>query len=65
MDVVAGGHQVDVPLVIALEGGSIAVVAPAVGFDDHLLRRPKEIDEVALDQNIADRGLHIHLAPKR
>ncbi len=65
MDVVAGGDQVDIPLVIALEGGAVAVVAPAVGFDDDLLDRPEEIDEVALDQNVADRDLRIHLTPER
>ncbi|HEX3040468.1 MAG TPA: hypothetical protein VHP56_00055 [Solirubrobacterales bacterium] len=65
MDVVAGSDQVDVPLVIALEGGTIAVMAPAVGFDDDLLGGPEEIDEMALDQDIAGRDLHVRLTPER
>ena len=64
MDGVAGGDQVDVPLMIALEGGAVAVMAPAIGFNDDLLGGPEEVDEMALDQNVADWGLHIHLTPK-
>jgi hypothetical protein len=65
MDVVTGGDQVDIPLMIALEGRTVTVVTPAVGFDDDLLGRPEEVDEVALDQHVADWNLHIHLTPER
>jgi hypothetical protein len=37
------------------------VVAPAVGFDDHLLLAPEEVDEVALDQDVDGRRWQIDL----
>ena len=49
VDVVAGSGQLDVPLVVLLEGERVAVMAPAVGFDDDLGLGPEEIDEVALN----------------
>ena len=52
MDLVAGRRQRDGALVVALEGQAIAVVAVAVGFDDHPLGRPEEVDEIALDQDV-------------
>ncbi len=52
VDVVAGGDQVDVDLMIVLESKTIAVVAIAVGFDDHPLTRPEEVDEVLGDKNV-------------
>src|SRR3982751_6891108 len=64
MDLVAGRGQIHVALVVVLEGGSVAVVAPAVGFDDHLLLRPEEVDEMPLDQDIDGRNQKADSAPE-
>ncbi len=52
VDVVAGGDQIDVNLMIVLKGGAITVVAVAVGFDYHPLARPEEVDEMLRDENV-------------
>jgi hypothetical protein len=49
MNVISGGDQIDLSLAVLLEGEGVAVVAPAVGFDDDLLFRPEEVDAVARD----------------
>ena len=44
VDPVSGLLKLHGPLVVDLEGGTIAVVSVAVGFDDHPLPGPEEID---------------------
>jgi hypothetical protein len=46
MNVIASSDEIDVGLVVVLKGQPIAVMAPTIGFHDHLLRRPKEVDEM-------------------
>src|SRR4051794_872415 len=61
MDDVAGGDQVDVPLVILLKREAIAMVAPTVGFDNHFLVGPEEVDEMPVDQDVDRWSRQIHL----
>lgn len=64
MHLVTGGDQVDVSLPVLLEGWAIAVMTPAVSFNDHLLLRPEEVDEVALGQDVDERGRKFNLPAK-
>ena len=56
MDVVASGDQIHVALVVVLKGGTIAVIGPAIGFNDDLLSGPEEVNEMSFDQNVDRRG---------
>ena len=49
---VAGSGKRNGAFVIALEGESIAVVGIAVGFDDHPLLLPEEVDEIGTDHYV-------------
>jgi hypothetical protein len=53
-DVVAEAAQLQIPVVVVLEGGRAAVVPVAVRFDDQAAVAPEEVDEVRSDP-------HVHL----
>jgi hypothetical protein len=62
---VAGGGQIDVGLVVLLEGGTVTVMAPAIGFDHDHLGGPKEIDKVPLDENVDRRRRQVRFPAER
>jgi hypothetical protein len=64
MDVVAGSDQIHVALVVILERGTVTVMGPAVSFDDDLLRRPEEVDEMPLHEDVDRWGHRILFSPK-
>jgi hypothetical protein len=64
VNVVASGDEVDIGFMIALERPGVAMEAPTVGFDNHSLSRPEEVDQVARDQDIDRRLRHLRSAPE-
>jgi hypothetical protein len=52
VDPVSGLLKLHGPLMVDLEGGTIAVVGVSIGFDDHPLLGLEEVDEEPRDQDV-------------
>lgn len=52
MDPVARSLEVNGDFMVVLKGQPVPVVAISIGFHDNALGRPKEVDQVALDQHV-------------